>query len=214
MLVKRNKNVYLNQKSKIIWFMSDKSKNKKWVALVDAAQQLFWKYGFKKVTVEEICREAGSSKMTFYKFFGNKQEIAKTVFDRVVERNVAQFKDLVETASDASDLMQQMMQMKKDGIHEISKEFLADFYANPELGLKDYIDQKTAEVWNEMLIDFKLLQQKGLIRKDMKIEFFLYFTRKYTDLITDPYLLQLYDNPEDLVMEITNFSAYGISPRK
>ncbi|MGF7139298.1 TetR/AcrR family transcriptional regulator [Roseimarinus sediminis] len=194
--------------------MSDKSKNKKWVALVDAAQQLFWKYGFKKVTVEEICREAGSSKMTFYKFFGNKQEIAKTVFDRVVERNVAQFKDLVETASDASDLMQQMMQMKKDGIHEISKEFLADFYANPELGLKDYIDQKTAEVWNEMLIDFKLLQQKGLIRKDMKIEFFLYFTRKYTDLITDPYLLQLYDNPEDLVMEITNFSAYGISPRK
>lgn len=203
----------MNHESKMGCFMSVMSKNKKWVALVDAAQQLFWKYGFKKVTVEEICREAGSSKMTFYKFFGNKQEIAKTVFDRVVERNVALFKDLVETASDASDLMQQMMQMKRDGIHEISKEFLADFYANPELGLKDYIDQKTAEVWNEMLVDFKLLQQKGLIRQDMKIEFFLYFTRKYTDLINDPYLLQLYDNAEDLVMEITNFSAYGISPR-
>ena len=46
-----------------------------------AGKKLFFKYGLKKVTIEEICAEANVSKMTFYKYFPNKTALVKKVFD-------------------------------------------------------------------------------------------------------------------------------------
>lgn len=192
--------------------MEEISQNKKYLIIIQAARTLFWKHGFKRVSIEEICREAKTSKMTFYKFFANKLELAKAVFDFVVDDSVSKFKTVLHETTSASELIGQMLQMKKEGIHEISKEFVTDFYTNPELGLKDYIDEKTRTVWAEMIGDFKLAQERGILRKDLNIEFFVYFTRKFSDLLNDPYLTKIYPNPQDLIMELTRFSAYGISP--
>ncbi len=178
-----------------------------------AAKKLFWKYGYKKVSIEEICGEAKVSKVTFYKFYTNKIELAKTILDNVVKESTEGFKDLKEKATSASDLMEGMLKMKKDGINEISKEFLSDFYSDKELGLAEYITMKTVQVQSEMISDFKQLQEKGLLRKDMSIEFVLYISGKMSGFVEDPYLLSLFPNPEDLVMEFTNFVAYGMSPR-
>ena len=194
--------------------MEDILQNKKYLDIIQAARSLFWKHGFKRVSIEEICREAKTSKMTFYKFFANKPELAKAVFDFVVDDSVAKFKSILHEATSASELMNQMLQMKKEGIHEISQEFITDFYTNPELGLKDYIEEKTRTVWVEMIGDFKLAQERGILRKDLNIEFFVYFTRKFSDLLNDPYLTQIYPNPQDMIMELTRFSAYGISPHE
>jgi hypothetical protein len=98
-------------------------------------------------------------------------------------------------------------------VHDISKEFLADFYTDSELGLKEYIGELSQKIRTEMMNDFKDLQQKGLIRKDLKIEFFMYLANKINEYLEDPYLLSLYPGPEDLVMEFTRFFAYGMSPR-
>lgn len=192
--------------------MEEIPQNKKYLDIIQAARTLFWKHGFKRVSIEEICREAKTSKMTFYKFFANKLELAKAVFDFVVDDSVATFKTVLHETTSASELIGQMLQMKKEGIHEISKEFITDFYTNPELGLKDYIEEKTRTVWAEMIGDFKLAQERGILRKDLNIEFFVYFTQKFSDLLNDPYLNKIYPNPQDLIMELTRFSAYGISP--
>jgi len=194
--------------------MEEISQNKKYLDIIHAARTLFWKHGFKRVSIEEICREAKTSKMTFYKFFANKLELAKSVFDFVVDDSVSTFKTVLHETTSASDLIGQMLQMKKEGIHEISKEFITDFYTNPDLGLKDYIEEKTRTVWAEMIGDFMLAQERGILRKDLNIEFFVYFTQKYGDLLTDPYLNKIYPNPQDLIMELTRFSAYGISPHE
>lgn len=192
--------------------MEEISQNKKCLDIIQAARTLFWKHGFKRVSIEEICREAKTSKMTFYKFFANKLELAKAVFDFVVDDSVSTFKTVLQSTTSASELIAQMLQMKKEGIHEISKEFISDFYTNPDLGLKDYIEEKTRTVWATMIGDFKLAQERGILRKDLNIEFFVYFTQKFSDLLNDPYLNKIYPNPQDLIMELTRFSAYGISP--
>jgi AcrR family transcriptional regulator len=188
-------------------------KNKKYNDVLEAAQKLFWKFGFKKVTIEEICREGNVSKMTFYKHFDNKTDVAKVVLDRVIGGASEQFKKLKNEAQSASELMEGMLRMKKEGVHDISKEFLADFYTDSELGLKEYIGELSQKIRTEMMNDFKDLQQKGLIRKDLKIEFFMYLANKINEYLEDPYLLSLYPGPEDLVMEFTRFFAYGMSPR-
>lgn len=187
--------------------------NKKQSNIIAAAEKLFWKYGFKKVTIEEICREAKTSKVTYYKFFPNKIEVAKAVLNTVVNRANDDFKTLIEKATSTSELLEGLLKMKKDGIHDISKEFLADFYADNSLGLNEYIELKTQEIWNELMINFKTLQEKGLIRHDLNLEFFLYFSNKLTGLMEDPYLLSLFPTAEDMIMEFTNLFTYGMTPR-
>lgn len=194
--------------------MEEHSQNKKYMDILQASRTLFWKHGFKRISIEEICREAKTSKMTFYKFFANKLELAKAVFDSVVNNSLSSFKTVLKEATSASELINEMLQMKKEGTHEISQEFISDFYTNPELGLKEYIEEKTRIVWAEMIGDFKLAQDRGILRKDLNIEFFVYFTQKFSDLLNDPYINRLYPNPQDFIMELTRFSAYGISPHE
>ena len=191
----------------------DRFTNKKYLQILAASRDLFWKHGFKRVSIEEVCQKAGASKMTFYRFFANKIDLAKAVFDKEVKEGVQRFRDILAEDSTPDEKIRKIVLMKMQGTDHISREFLQDFYADKELGLKDFIEQKTKETWEEMLADFKAAQGKDIFRSDMKPEFLIYFSQKMTELVTDEKLLSFYKSPQDLLMELTNFVSYGITPR-
>jgi AcrR family transcriptional regulator len=186
--------------------------NKKQAVLLKTGRSLFWKYGFKRVTIDEICREANTSKMTFYKYFPNKLELAKAVFDMVVDEGLSHFQKMLHADMPPAEKMKQMLMAKMEATHDISKEFLADFYGDTELGLKDYIEQKTRDTWSAMRKDFETAQKNGLFRKDLNLDFYIYVSRKMIDIINDPYLNSLIPSADQLVMELTNLLLYGVTP--
>lgn len=192
--------------------MEEAIKTKKYAEILAAGRDLFWKHGFRRVSIEEICRQAGASKMTFYRFFPNKIALAKAVFDREVSEGLIKFRNILRDRSGSSEKIRKIFLMKMDGTHLISREFLQDFYADRELGLKEYIEEKTRESWNEILTDFRYAQQEGWFRRDLKPEFLFYFSQKMGEMLTDEKLLCLYGDPQELIRELTNFFSYGISP--
>lgn len=175
---------------------------------------MFWKYGFKRVTIDEICREAKVSKMTFYRFYANKLELAKAVFDMVIDKAINDFHRIIEDNIPAAEKMKRMLMMKLEGTNDISKEFMMDFYSNPELEISTYIQKRVSEVWITIIDDYKKGQQDGWFRKDFKPEMMLIMSQKLMELINDPNVLKLYNNPQELVMEIANFFTYGITPHE
>jgi AcrR family transcriptional regulator len=186
----------------------------RWNRLMHTARELFWKYGFKRVSIEEICEKSGVSKMTFYRHFANKTEIAKAVFDEEVQSGVVAFRNILNTPKFTTDQkMKMIISLKVTGSYDISKEFLQDFYSNPELGLKEHIEERTRAVWGEMLEDFRKAQRKGIFRKDFKPELFFHLSQKMADLINDKSMLGLYENPQALMVELTNMMLYGIVER-
>lgn len=194
--------------------MTFTGKNKKYRALLEKARELFWKHGVRRVSVEEICREAGVSKMTFYRYFPNKIELAKAVFDEAVEEGLRSYKEIFDDRSTTpAEKMKALLRLKLEGTNDVSREFLMDFYSNPELGLKDYIEEKTRSVWIEVLEYFREAQRTGVMRSDFKPELILFLGHKMKEMITDENLLGLYGSPQELVMELTNFTIYGIVPR-
>ncbi|WP_317897733.1 TetR/AcrR family transcriptional regulator [Aurantibacillus circumpalustris] len=188
--------------------------NPKYMQLLATGRELFWKYGFKKVSIQEICERAGISKMTYYRFFENKVELAKAVFDKEASQGVVEVKNILKEKSLPSEKIKKIIMMKQNGTTGISKEFLKDFYTSSGDGLKEFIEEKTKKLWQEMLVDFKKAQKKGVFRKDMKPEFLFFMSQKGSEMITDERLLRLYKNPQDLLVEFSNFVAYGISPHK
>jgi AcrR family transcriptional regulator len=193
--------------------MSEKESNPRYLKIIETSRDLFWKHGLKRVTVEEICRKAGVSKMTFYKFFPNKVELAKYVYAREIDIGMKRFREIMSNEdTTAQEKMEQMLMMKMEGTNDISREFLGDFYSNPELGLSKWVEEKGREAWREMIQDFRDAQRKGWFRGDFKPEGFLFIVNKFSEMITDENLLSLYGTPQEAIMEFSRFFTFGIMP--
>src|SRR5260370_14596020 len=54
--------------------------------ILDAADRLLARYGYRKMTIDDLAKEVGIGKGTIYLHFSSKEEIALSHIDRIVER--------------------------------------------------------------------------------------------------------------------------------
>jgi AcrR family transcriptional regulator len=187
--------------------------SKKQAQLLASARELFWKFGFRRVTIEEICEKADVSKMTFYKFFPDKISLAKAVFEKEVQNGLTRFREIMNSDSSPADKIKGIIAMKSESGNNISREFLNDFYSSEKTELVGFVHDLTVKTWNFAIADFRNAQEKGIFRKDFKPEFLFLLSQKIGESLTDPRLQALYPTPHDLLVELSNFFCYGISPR-
>ena len=62
--------------------------------IIKTAIDLFSRFGTKRVTVEEICKTAGVSKATFYKYFKNKLDLIRHIRDELIEIGFNKFDEI------------------------------------------------------------------------------------------------------------------------
>jgi len=55
-------------------------------AILDATDRLLARYGYKKMTIDDLAREVGIGKGSIYLHFSSKEEIALTHIDRIIDR--------------------------------------------------------------------------------------------------------------------------------
>ena len=194
--------------------MENNNYNKKIQQLVKTAQDLFMRYGIRRVSVEEICSEANISKMTFYKYFKNKIDLIKYLLHQINLEQMNAYRDIMKQKIPYPDKVNNMIQAKDEYTKIISQEFIHDLYKNPIPEISDLLDEIKNEFVNEVLNDLKYAQDKGDIRKNIKPELILYFLNHMREMVKDGKLLSIYKSPNELIMELTNFFFYGILPVK
>jgi AcrR family transcriptional regulator len=190
--------------------MSPKRKEKSRNAMLTAARKLFWKYGIRKVTVEEICQEAGVSKMTFYRFFENKIELAGLMLTEIYENALADYNKIMQSDLPFSEKIRQTVLLKHQGTIEISEEFLSDVYQSEEPVIQELLTKYSTISRKGLRDDFTKAQKEGYIRKDLKIDFLMYMMDSIGERMFDEKLKAMFGNTHDLVMGLTNFFFYGI----
>jgi len=179
--------------------------------ILTTAKTLFWKYGIKRVTVEEICKEAGVSKMTFYKFYPNKTELAKAILDVLISSTIEKFKNIIGSEIPFSKKLELIFLMKLEGMDNFSMEFINDIYTNPETGLKGFMEEKQQKSM-QLVVDFyKNAQIEGNIRKEIKIDFLLAFSNQIVEMMKNEQLMVQYAQPQDFIIEAMNVLFYGIT---
>ncbi|MDF1574562.1 MAG: TetR/AcrR family transcriptional regulator [Bacteroidales bacterium] len=188
--------------------------NPKREQILKTGKELFWKFGFKRVTIEEICKEAGTSKMTFYKYFSNKMDLVKTIMDRILQDSLEKYRQILASDIPYSEKVTGMIQLKRDQIETMSSEFFRDYVQSGDPELLAYLEKVSVESMQIFMDDFHKAQEKGDIRKDLKVEFIMIVMNRLIDMAHEHALLDLYKNPQDLVLEITKFLFYGILNRE
>lgn len=186
----------------------------KYLDILNTARRLFWKHGIRRVSVEEICREAGASKMSFYRFFPNKVELAKAMLQELFDESMNEYQALMAQDIPFEEKVQKQLLMKFEGTRGISAELVRDIYSKREWGLREYLEQRTEEALKVIMNDYAQAQQKGWIRKDIRLDFILYIFHKMPGWVSDEQLLASYPDTQELIMEATRFFFYGILPRE
>jgi len=181
--------------------------------ILETGKTLFWKFGYKRVTIEEICKEAGVSKMTYYKYFTNKIDLVKTIMDSILQVSLEKYKSIMASDLPYPEKVVDLIHLKKDQVEHMSSEFFKDYVQSGDPELISYLEQLSGESMQMFLDDFKKAQDNGDIRQDLKIEFIMYVMNHLIEMASEDALLNIYDQPQDLVMEITNFLFYGILNR-
>src|SRR4030043_701904 len=104
--------------------------NPRFKSLVTAAGTLFYKFGIKRITVDEICHEANISKMTFYKFFDNKTELAKYILEKKMKEGIKKYREIMDAGIPFTRKIEMSLKLKMEKTEDLSQEFLTDLYRN------------------------------------------------------------------------------------
>lgn len=187
-----------------------KTENPKFRQIVETARSLFMRFGIRRVSVEEICHEANVSKMTFYKYFKNKNELVRHIFDQIAQEALDRYNGIMAQDVWYSEKAKQIIQMKLDQAEVMSTEFIRDFLHSADPEIAAWYQKIVQERMGLFLRHFKEAQENGDIRSDVKPEFILYMINRMIEMVDDDRLVQLYDTPKELTHEVMNFLFYGI----
>ena len=78
-------------------------------AILDATDRLLARFGYRKMTVEDIAHEAGIGKGTIYLHFASKEEVVLSHVDRIVDRLKERLRQIGSSEAPAAERMREML---------------------------------------------------------------------------------------------------------
>ena len=78
-------------------------------AILDATDRLLARYGYKKMTIDDLAREVGIGKGSVYLHFPSKEEIALSHIDRLVGRLNERMRQIASGDAPVQDKLRQML---------------------------------------------------------------------------------------------------------
>lgn len=184
--------------------------SKKKQQLLAAAQELFLKYGVRRVTVEEICRTAGVSKMTCYKYFTDKWDIARTMLDSIVAAGMEAFDQMMAEDAPFAEKVQKLLLQTTAQIHAVGQPFLEDMMQDNS-PLFDYFREMQKRTRNLSVDFFMQAQQQGHIHSDVKMPVLLFMLDHLSDLLNHPDFVKIMPDIQQRASELAAFLFYGFA---
>ncbi len=180
--------------------------------VIESARKLFHQFGFKKVSMDEIAKEAGVTKKTIYMYFGSKEELLQYFIqeeiknmEEIVEKVEAKNQDFFETVNQA---VYEILQYRKnqDFLNIIARE--AEWLKNPVIvNSLNLIDSK---IQNYIKNKLQKAQENGYIEcSDLDVTTFLIY-KMYIALIFEWNVKEKEINEQTLAKTISEILRKGL----
>src|SRR3954468_21381974 len=78
-------------------------------AILDATDSLLSRYGYKKMTIDDLAHEVGIGKGSIYLHFTSKEEIALSHIDRIIERLKRRLHQIMAKEISADEKIREML---------------------------------------------------------------------------------------------------------
>ena len=178
------------------------------------AKDLFWKHGFKKVSIDEICKKSNVSRKTFYTFYENKNALVIFIFHDTIENIKAINNQIFEADIPFTEKLEQMLIRKIKMSESLSLEFIEDFY-NPDAGEIFNFFQKFMDDTLYSTREFlRKAQEKGEMNPNLNLDYVIWIMQKVMELCSSSELISMFPTAESMTRQIAESMLYGIMPVK
>lgn len=189
--------------------MAGRRRTKKREQILDAGSELFQHKGIRRVTVAEVCERASVSKVTFYKYFTDKTELARSVLDMLCDRVLARLDELEAMDVPFVDKAREFVAERARLAAELSPEFVRDLYgAGPELA--DFVRERAVHDRKYFIAFLERAQSAGDVRRSVSPELILAVVEKLTALGADDALVERCGGFEAVTRGVNEIFFFGV----
>ena len=131
----------------------ERRKEQKKESIRRAAMELFQIYGFKKVSINDIAREAGVSQVTIYNHFGSKDELVHDIVTTVFLNYVEKYRSIIKGEKSFLEKLEIIVFEKTELAGQYHGEWMQTVVQSyPEI--QRFIETIWQQEVNQLMIDF------------------------------------------------------------
>lgn len=176
------------------------------------ARELFWKHGFKKVSIEEICRKSHVSRKTYYTYFQNKSDLVVFILNGLTDEMLKVYQELIESNLPFAEKIEKLLDKKFEMTKSFSKEFVSDFFHPDAVEVMKYFTDIVNESFRLTKLFFTDAQLKGEMNPDLNIDFVMWMMQKQMELTASPEISTIFTDVETMTRQLSELIIYGIMP--
>lgn len=180
----------------------------------NTARELFWKHGFKKVSIDEICKKSHVSRKTYYTYYANKSALVICILNKLTSEMMLIYKQIIDSDQSFSEKMNEMLTLKFNMNKDFSMEFVADFFNPDAADILENFNKMVAESMQITKTFFIKAQQKGEMNPELNIDYVMWMMQKQMELCTTPEFMSMFPDAETMTRQISQSIVYGLMPAK
>jgi AcrR family transcriptional regulator len=177
--------------------------------ILRTSEALFMQFGYDRVSVEEICREASVSKVTFYKYFKNKFTVLDDYMTVRLELGMEVFNRIRSADASLQEKMAALIAMKESAVSHFTPVFYKSLL-NGDEQVQGFMQKWIAQSMDAMRNFLEDGQKSGEIYSGYSVDFLLHVWTSMAEIARSESMLAMYqDDMVKLSQDFMNFLFYG-----
>lgn len=138
--------------------------------ILSQAKSFFLKFGFRNVTMENLCKEMGISKKTIYQFFETKDFLVEACILDYMEKEANLIQKIRNESKDPLETFYNLSRRALESLKEVSPFVIFDLQKNhPEIW-KKFVNHDFEWQYNMLIYNLKMGKQEGYYRPEINPE--------------------------------------------
>lgn len=183
--------------------------------ILQSAKELFFLYGIKSVTVDDICRHIGMSKKTLYLFFKNKEELIESLLEKNLNENKKEFEQIFIKSNNSIQEIILLMEHLAEMFSEINPYVFYDLQKYHPVVWKQFKEFKESFLFQIVVNNLEKGIQEGLYRPKINIEILARLRIEETQMALNPLIFHKEKYKiSDIQIELLDHFLHGITTLK
>ena len=154
--------------------------------ILKGAQELFFRYGIKSITMDDIAKHLGISKKTIYQFFNDKNEVVHTLMQEKLKEDEKEFKCLQGEASNVVEEIFSFMKHMSTIFSQVNANAFYDMQKYHPKSWQLFREFKEKCVMQMVVDSLQKGIEQGLVRQDINTKILARLRMEELEMGFDP----------------------------
>jgi TetR/AcrR family transcriptional regulator, cholesterol catabolism regulator len=156
--------------------------------IIAKSRELFFRYGVKSVTMDDIASDLGISKKTIYQHFEDKDDIVHQMMEIEMANDKCEWEDLEKVSKNVIEKSVKSMEFFKQAFTEINPSAFFDIKKYHPKTWQLFQDHKQNFILASIIKDLKEGIEQGFFRPEIKVDILAKMRLEQIEIAFDPHL--------------------------